>query len=434
MQLIDTTHPHGPEEAISEVDEGKVSYETQSQNEVMHVLSNHPISATKDLPFSDQDGGIEFIKKKKRLESITVIPGDGTTPEANGSVEQPEDASKPKRHSIVTIPMPDSIGASLQAHPRYPTAGLAVLMDGTLVLFYAPETCWQHYGDSSKGPKAVIVPLPTKGKVTCAAFCSHGDRIFAAEDGGLLEGFDVCALMEALCNNRTLPSLQPTCSIQWGASAWHIIVSRNNKYLALNASDGTIRLFAVSEVWQGELNPKHVLRDVVSKVKFVSCDLSGDGEFVIGAANGGDNKYQLYLWNTGTGALTDKLSGPPVQLFAVSWHPTRPFLAVATSDGLVDIWGPRVNWTAFAPDFQSLPMNVEYVEREDEFDVDEQGRYLTDLKEAVGGDDEDEDVSVLKIAKVPVFDSDSEDENDIFNFEPKFRCYKIKGRYGIHDD
>jgi hypothetical protein len=41
---------------------------------------------------------------------------------------------------------------------------------------------------------------------------------------------------------------------------------------------------------------------------------------------------------------------------------------VATSDGLVDVWGPRINWTAFAPDFQALPRNVEYVEREDEFD------------------------------------------------------------------
>jgi hypothetical protein len=52
----------------------------------------------------------------------------------------------------------------------------------------------------------------------------------------------------------------------------------------------------------------------------------------------------------------------------VAWHPTRAFLAVATSDGLVDVWGPRINWTAFAPDFQALPRNIEYVEREDEFD------------------------------------------------------------------
>jgi hypothetical protein len=42
--------------------------------------------------------------------------------------------------------------------------------------------------------------------------------------------------------------------------------------------------------------------------------------------------------------------------------------------------GPaRINWMAFAPDFQALPMNVEYVEREHEFDVDEHGKYLADM-------------------------------------------------------
>ena len=42
---------------------------------------------------------------------------------------------------------------------------------------------------------------------------------------------------------------------------------------------------------------------------------------------------------------------------------------MGTSDGMVDIWGPRLDWTNFAPDFQSLQKNVEYVEKEDEFVV-----------------------------------------------------------------
>jgi hypothetical protein len=125
----------------------------------------------------------------------------------------------------------------------------------------------------------------------------------------------------------------------------------------------------------------------------------------------------------------DRLTGPPLQLYAVAWHPSRTFVAVATSDGLVDVWGPRVNWTAFAPDFQALPHNVEYVEREDEFDVDETGHYLVDTlpsshsnkaADADKGDvddDAEEAVDVTTVEKVPVFASDSESEADVFHYD-----------------
>lgn len=91
--------------------------------------------------------------------------------------------------------------------------------------------------------------------------------------------------------------------------------------------------------------PIFVFQDVVTKIKFVSCDISGDGEYIVGGAQGNDTKYELYIWNTTTGALMDKLTGSNVQLYSVAWHPTRSFLAVAAADGLVDVWGPRINWT-----------------------------------------------------------------------------------------
>ena len=266
---------------------------------------------------------------------------------------------------------------------------------------------------------AIVVPLwshTSKHFITCAAFDPQGERVYAATKDGTLLGFEVKFLFESLaasspnhkgprpkappppdnCNvvesplKGGLPLVAPhfKLEIPGGASAWHLLVSRNGKYLVLNSSDGALRLYSTKTCWTSEQRaksasfksststatqaekPTWTFQDVVSKVKFVSCDLSGDGEYVVGGANGNDNRYELSIWNTTTGNLMDKLTGPSVQLYSVAWHPTRASLAVATSDGLVDVWGPKMNWTAFAPDFQALHKNIVY-EEEDGYADDE---------------------------------------------------------------
>jgi len=110
--------------------------------------------------------------------------------------------------------------------------------------------------------------------------------------------------------------------------------------------------------------------------------------------------------------------GPQITLYSLSWHPTRSFIAVGTSDGLVDIWGPRLDWTAFAPDFQALQKNVEYIEKEDEFDVivdgdhDEEAKRRKIIDEAEG----QMIVDITSVSKIPAFEFDSEGEQDLFYF------------------
>ena len=90
-----------------------------------------------------------------------------------------------------------------------------------------------------------------------------------------------------------------------------------------------------------------------------------------------------------------------------------------------------MDWTAFAPDFQALPMNIEYVEREDEFDTVVDNEDKSDDCQKKKGDSavtgptasgtEEETVDVVTVEHVPAFDSDSEPESDVFFFRTKVK-------------
>ena len=82
-----------------------------------------------------------------------------------------------------------------------------------------------------------------------------------------------------------------------------------------------------------------------------------------------------------------------------------------------------MDWTAFAPDFQALQKNVEYIEKEDEFDViiDNDKDEVVKRKELSNKIEERELVDVTTIDKIPAFDSDLECEEDAFYFMTKVR-------------
>ena len=64
-------------------------------------------------------------------------------------------------------------------------------------------------------------------------------------------------------------------------------------------------------------------------------------------------------------------AGPKESVRALAWHPLRSCLLSASGgSGRVYVWARQYaeNWSAFAPDFKELDENVEYVEKEDEFD------------------------------------------------------------------
>lgn len=102
-------------------------------------------------------------------------------------------------------------------------------------------------------------------------------------------------------------------------------------------------------------------------------------------------------------------------LLDVVWHPVRPIIT-SISSGLVSIWAQNQveNWSAFAPDFKELDENVEYEERESEFDIEDEDKSV-DLS-AEAKHDEEIEVDVSKVDPIAAFcssDEEYEDENGL---------------------
>lgn len=449
VRLYDTTHPYGPEECTVNLmaDDGKDANADHNNPDEDKPLRSSPSNnasqispgdrlAIRKSTFSDvRSSYIDYATEPRILSSdtITFVSKPG-----NRDLLHESATTTITRFPALHFHLPNPVSGSIEVHPRITTGGLAVLSDGSLVLFWIPEAAWcERKGDGAEANNNNSARIWTlwndtaSNTITCASFDPQGQRIYAATREGNLLGFEVGTVFEAITSptQQQIPACEKQCHftirIPGGATVWHLIVSRDGKHIIINCADGALRLYPAKDCWQSpeEIErPAQVFQDVVNKIKFASCAVSGDAEYVVGAANGAvDNKYELYIWNLSTGGLMDKLTGAAVQLYNIAWHPTRSFLAVATSDGLIDVWGPRINWTAFAPDFQALPMNVEYVEREDEFDLDTDGHNIV-TKEDKDAEAEDENavVDVVTIELVPVFASDSEDEEDVFHFETKF--------------
>ena len=150
----------------------------------------------------------------------------------------------------------------------------------------------------------------------------------------------------------------------------------------MNASDRIIRIYNYAEMLScgiaGDLEPKQRLQDLVNKSLWRKCCWSGDGEYICGASS---RQHSLYIWETVSGSLIKILHGTKGETLSdVCWHPVRPIIA-SISSGVVSIWSHSQveNWSAFAPDFRELEENVEYHERESEFDVKDEDRSLDGL-------------------------------------------------------
>ncbi|KAF9935111.1 hypothetical protein BGZ65_003483, partial [Modicella reniformis] len=245
-------------------------------------------------------------------------------------------------------------------------------------------------------------PAPTQGLggsggghpqwTLVVTFDRQGKKIFMGSNRGQISVVDT-ETRSVLYNFR--PTTSAIKSIQF---------SRKGKEIVVNANDRMIRLFAIKD--DGPPEQMHKFQDLVDRIQWNQCCFSSDADYVIGGS-GHQTKHNIYIWDKIGGNLVKILEGPKEPLEDIAWHPIRPIVASVSSYGTIHIWATNYqeNWSAFAPDFKELEENIDYEEREDEFDI-------VPEEEASKRKHEDEDVliDVTTIEKVnPFNDSDSED-------------------------
>lgn len=257
---------------------------------------------------------------------------------------------------------------------------------------------------------------------TAACFSKYGNLVYVGNSKG-----------EILVIDSKDGEVHAMVPISGGSVVKNIVFSRNGQYLLTNSNDRVIRIYenllppkdevrALAELNEnlGDLNGVEKLKaagskcltlfrefqDAITKVHWKAPCFSGDGEWVVGgSASKGEHK--IYIWDR-AGHLVKILEGPKEALIDLAWHPVRPIVVSVSLCGIVYIWAKEYieNWSAFAPDFKEIEENEEYVEREDEFDLN------PDTDNVKGSDvNEDEDVDIVTVEKDPNFsDSDMSEE------------------------
>ncbi|KAH0536509.1 hypothetical protein FGG08_006634 [Glutinoglossum americanum] len=182
----------------------------------------------------------------------------------------------------------------------------------------------------------------------------------------------------------------------------YLRLTASGRDMVVNSSDRIIRTIHMPNLDDADLDPEnikveveHKFQDVVNRLLWNHVAFSSTGEYITASTY---KNHDIYVWERSMGSLVKILEGPKEELGVVEWHPHRPLVvACGLESGRVYLWSvitPQ-RWSALAPDFAEVEENVEYIEREDEFDIhpkEEIHKRQLDL--------EDEDVDVLTIEPV----------------------------------
>ncbi|KRY82640.1 Retinoblastoma-binding protein 5 [Trichinella pseudospiralis] len=225
-----------------------------------------------------------------------------------------------------------------------------------------------------------VIPIETEKNTTeisgiVASFDKSGSRIICGNNKGKVMIYEVDSL--SLIASFVVTGSHPIRTL---------VVAPRGDFFLTNSNDRIIRVFTLSTVLEagvdGTVLPNQKVQDSVNRTSWKVCRFSGDAEYICAGSSG---SHSLYIWERNNGSLVKILQGSKGEQVAdLIWHPTRA-AAFSISNGKLLLWSqsPTENWSAFAPDFKELDENIEYEERESEFDVEDEDRSIPETENQV---------------------------------------------------
>ncbi|KFD50308.1 hypothetical protein M513_08808 [Trichuris suis] len=275
--------------------------------------------------------------------------------------------------------------ACLQINPRRRSQFLICQVKQQAMLMNIDGQRTIIHDDSENGVEANIV----------ASFDKRGDYIISGTVKGKVTIHDVNTL-QLLAYFR-----QPG-----GYCIRSLEVARRGSLFMTNSNDRVIRVYDLNDVKNGgkdsSVLPIQKVQDSVN---------SGDSEYICAGSSG---THALYIWERSSGSVVKFLHGSKgEQVLDMVWHPVRTAV-FSVSNGKLALWSHcrSENWSAFAPDFKELAENVEYEERESEFDLEDEDKSPPNLEESAIKDGSVE-VDIESVDYMRTFFSSDDDEDPL---------------------
>ncbi|KAF5388144.1 hypothetical protein D9615_000017 [Tricholomella constricta] len=294
-----------------------------------------------------------------------------------------------QRHSTIRF---DGPVVSAYFHPRNNNIILALLSTGEAFVSdlrkdqrSRVELCEVQDESDSEGNSNRL-----RSMMTVARFDPSGKHIFVGTSSG-----------SVLVFNTKTKTAGPS-QLKW-RSLKGLDFAKSGRRLVTNSSDRTLRQFNLpvylppnldGEFVDEELEPTHRFNDPINKTAWYGMSYSPDGEWLAGGA-ADPASHKIYIWDiSNDGQFASALDGGREPLVHLHWHPSKSSIASTTNHGNILIWhcpNPE-RWGAFAGGFEEVDENVEYEEREDEFDIVRSAfsRYRTLTRRVSGQEDEEE--------------------------------------------